>query len=85
MLTDSTRCTNQACGATSVTPIHRSQQKVAIDATDGAQTYSLHVTYRCSECGHTWATWGFASETAIEQAGAGGQAAPSKGETPRGW
>ncbi len=59
-----TNCTSPECRQPSIKPIHRSSRKVAIDAIDGPPVFALHVTYRCTRCGHTWAVQGYAAQDA---------------------
>lgn len=55
-----TNCSNKECCAPAIKLIHHSWQKVAIDAVDGAPVFAHLVTYRCSQCGHTWGLRGYA-------------------------
>lgn len=57
-----TNCANPQCREPSVKPIHCASQEVAIDAIDGPSVFSHFITYRCSECGHTWAAQGYSAE-----------------------
>ncbi|MEO5988555.1 MAG: hypothetical protein ABIU54_12200, partial [Candidatus Eisenbacteria bacterium] len=57
-----TNCTSPECREPAIRPIHRSSRKVEIDAVDGPPVYALHVTYRCTLCGHTWAVQGYTAE-----------------------
>lgn len=55
-------CANPECRGLSFRPIHRSSQPVAIDAIDGAPVFAHLVTYRCTNCGHTWGVRGYSPE-----------------------
>jgi hypothetical protein len=78
-------CANPLCGDVAFKPIHCATQKVAIDAVEGPPVYSHHVTYRCSSCGHTWATQGYSSErVAVPEAGTA-FVVDSPRFTSRGW
>lgn len=57
-----TKCANPECRKPTIKPIHRSSRPVAIDAVDGAPVLSHHITYRCQDCGHTWAVRGYTSD-----------------------
>ena len=58
-----TKCANPKCGMPSFKMIHHSSQKVEIDAVDGAPVFAHLVTYRCSQCGNTWAVRGYSPES----------------------
>jgi len=55
-------CANAQCRGSSIKPIHHSARQVAIDAVKGPPVFALLVTYRCSNCGHTWAVRGYSAE-----------------------
>jgi predicted RNA-binding Zn-ribbon protein involved in translation (DUF1610 family) len=57
-----TQCTNPECGQSAIRQIHSASESVAIDAFDGPPVFAQHVTYRCSQCGHTWAVRGYTSD-----------------------
>ena len=54
-------CANPDCHEPAIKAIHCSSRSVAIDAVDGAGVFARHITYRCSQCGHTWALQGYSS------------------------
>ena len=54
-----THCANPICRGPEIKPIHCSSQSIAIDAVDGPPVFAQLVTYRCAQCGHTWAIQGY--------------------------
>ena len=65
-LSTPSKCTNPRCLDTAIKPIHHFSQSVAIDAVDGPPVFSHHVTYRCQQCGHTWAVQGYTSQRYLD-------------------
>ena len=57
-----TNCANPDCGGPAIRSIHHSAQAIAIDAVDGPPVFAHHMTYRCSQCGHTWAIQGYSAD-----------------------
>jgi hypothetical protein len=55
------RCANSECRDRNIEPIHRSSQPVASAVVDGPPSYHHHTTYRCAQCGHTWAVQGYST------------------------
>ena len=55
-------CPNRDCRHAEIKPIHCISQKVAIDDIEVRPVYSHLVTYRCLNCGHTWAVQGYSCE-----------------------
>lgn len=80
-----TNCTSPDCREASIRPIHRSSRKVAIDAVDGPAVFALHVTYRCTLCGHTWAVQGYSGEDAAWQSSTDHAAVRELQLACRGW
>jgi len=80
-----TNCANPECREPAIKPIHRSSQSVAIDAVDGAPVFAHYVTYRCSQCGHTWAVQGYSLENTAWQSNGDGAAARDDTKSSRGW
>lgn len=50
------QCTDPTCRASSTKLIHRSRQWFAAATADGRPGVTHLLVYRCSTCGHTWAT-----------------------------
>lgn len=51
-------CSSRDCRDTAIEPIHTASRRLDIDTVDGRPVFAHHVTYRCIECGHTWAVQG---------------------------
>lgn len=60
-----TNCANPECREPSIKPIHSSSRMVAIAAVDGPPVFSHFITYRCSQCGHTWAAQSYSAEEIV--------------------
>jgi hypothetical protein len=80
-----TQCANPECRKTAIRQIHSSSEPVAIDAFDGPAVLAQQVTYRCAECGHTWAVRGFASDQASLPPRAAGGVVRRPLTNSRGW
>jgi hypothetical protein len=80
-----THCANPECREPTIKPIHRSSRKVAIDAVDGPPVYSQHITYRCVQCGHTWAVQGYSAEDFSAPARSDDGMAKENRTSSRGW
>ena len=52
----SVHCTDPACHASSIRLVHQSRQWFAVTGADGRQGQAHLLVYRCSACGHMWAT-----------------------------
>ena len=79
------QCANPACRTTAIRQIHSSSVPVAIDAFDGPAVMARQVTYRCVQCGHTWAVRGFTSDPPSLPARAAGEAVRRPLTNNRGW
>jgi hypothetical protein len=80
-----THCANPKCGQPTIRPIHVSSQKYAIDAVDGEGVFIHHITYRCKQCGHTWAVQGYSPHENLEPARIQKVAATGNQLSSRGW
>lgn len=56
------RCTNRECGQPAIEPIHQSSRIVVSGSASGPSMRSLHTTYRCARCGHTWGVLTFSDD-----------------------
>ncbi len=56
------RCTNRECRQPAIEPIHQSSHIVGTESASGPSMRSLHTTYRCSKCGHTWGVLSFSDD-----------------------
>lgn len=80
-----TNCANPECREPSIRPIHCSSRKVAIDATDGPPVFSQFITYRCSQCGHTWAVQRHSAQESVWSARDQDVATRGAAASKRGW
>ena len=59
-------CSNPLCRGRDFKAIHRFARAVAINAVNGPSVFAHHITYRCDECGQTWAVQGEATRCESE-------------------
>jgi transposase-like protein len=80
-----TQCANPECRRTVIREIHSYSEPVAIDAFDGPAVMARQATYRCAECGHTWAVRGYTSDRGSLPARAEGGTVRRPLTNRRGW